>query len=93
MRSKGNNAGEDLVNKWMKESKSIELFADAFCAGVSVRVIGKITNFLGGTLVVKGVESEVTVQMTGARFEMKGERVVVPLRSSGGSCFLTPIDN
>jgi hypothetical protein len=80
------------VNKWMNESVSVKLMADAFCAGISVRVVGKITNCLGGVLIVKGVGSEVCVQLSGAPFEVRAEDLVVPLRVGGGSCSLSPAD-
>jgi RNase P/RNase MRP subunit p29 len=92
MRSERDKAGEDLANKWMNEGVSVKLTADAFCAGISVRVVGKITNCLGGMLVVKGGESEVCVQLSGAPFEVRAEDLVVPLRVGGGSCLLSAAD-
>lgn len=92
MRSEGDKAGEDLLNKWMKESISIALVADAFCAGISVRVVGKITNCLGGMLVIEGSKSVVRVQLSSARFVVRDKDVIVPLRLGGGSCLLSPAD-
>jgi hypothetical protein len=95
MRSEEDKAGEALLSKWMNDGTSIKLWADVCSVGITVQVVGKVTNWLGGILLIKGDGSEVTVKFSGTGFELRGESLAVPLRTggvAGGSCLLTPVE-